>query len=147
MDTTKGFNNSPFLFLLAEPSLSSQFIPPFNPANLPDICYYANRQGELIPIITGGIPQEIFDHNYLYGVNIDGRLHPIFDSRRRWILVNLRTYQAVNVSRAFYYNNGHRYPANIISKLVIRNNGEYVMPRRPRNGSPNLPVNWQRGHN
>ena len=148
METTKSISiNNPFLFLLAELSLSSQFIAPFNPVNLPDISYYANRQGELIPIIAGSTPQGMYNHIYLFGVNVDGHLHPIFDNRRRWILVNRRTGQTIIVSRAFYYTYRHKYPANIISQLVIRNNGEFVMPRRPRSRSHNLPANGRRGHN
>ena len=147
VESTKSLdNNYPFLFLLAELSLSSEFITPFNPANVPDIRYYANQHGELVPIIAGSMPLPIYNHIYLFGVNIDGRLHPIFDNRRRWILVNYHTGQTVIVTRAFYHTYGHRYPAEIISQLENHNNLEFVMPIRPRTGSPNLPADGRRVH-
>ena len=148
VETTKGLNNNhPFLILLAELSLSAQFIEPFDPANMPDISYHANQEGRLIPIIAGSLPQPRYNRTYLLGVNINGRLHPIFDNRRRWILVDHRTGEVIPVTPELYHTYSNKYPANIISQLENHNNEEFVMPRRPRNVSPNSPVNERREHN
>ena len=140
-------NNHPFLILLAELSLAAVLIEPFDPTTVVDVRYYANREGVLTPVIAGSLPQPRFNRTYLLGVNINGCLHPIFDNRRRWIFVNNRNGHIVIVSPQLYHRYGHRYPTNIISQLEIHNNREFVMPRRPRNGSPNLPANGPQGRN
>ena len=143
----RSINNHPFLFLLAGLSLSAQFISPFNPANMPDISYYANPEGQLVPIISGSLPQPVYNDEFIFGVNIHGRLYPLFDNRRRWILVEYHAGEDVIVSPELYHTYGHRYAADIISQLENHNDVEFVMPIRSRNRSPNLPANRRREHN
>ena len=148
MEITKGLNNHPFLFLLAELSLSSNFLHPFNPENVPDdVRYYANPEGELTPIIAGTLPQAVHDDIFFLGVNMHGNLHPIFDRRCRWILVHLHNLQTVVVTAELYHNYSHLFPVRIISLLENHYGREFVMPRRPCNASPNRPANSRHRNN
>ena len=114
---------------------------------MPDISYYANPEGQLVPIISGSMPQPLYNDVFIFGVDINDRLYPLFDNRRRWILVDHRNGQVIPVTTELYHTYGHRYPADIISQLENHNDVEFVMPIRSRNRSPNLPANRRRGHN
>ena len=136
----------PFLFLLAELSTSSNFVNAAVPNNLPVISYYANREGELTPIIAGASPRAVLNRPLVLGVNIDGQLHPIFDHNERWIMMNLQTRQIIPVTINLPRMYRHLFPVHILQRLQINNDGEYYMPRdghpnaqhiEPRNGHPN----------
>ena len=147
MEITKGHNIRTFLFLLSELSSSANFMLPFMPENEPEVPFYANREGVLVPLIAGSFPNPATSTRYLLGVRVDGHLLPLFDRHRRWVLVSLNNGQVVIVSPQLYHDYAHRYPASIIHQLEIRNNVEFVMPIRPRNGSPNSSANRRREHN
>ena len=118
----------PFLFLLTELSSSSDFVAARIPENIPDISYYANREGELTPLIAGCIPGAAADPPLLVGVNIDGHIHPIFDRRRRWIMVHLLTRQIIPVNLNLYQAYSYAFPDHTLARLENNNNGELVMP-------------------
>ena len=120
---------------------------PFIPSNEPEIPFYANREGVLIPLIAGNIPDLETTPTYLLGLRLNGQLLPLFDRHRRWVFMLLQNFQVVIVSPQLYHAYGHRYPASIISQLENRNNVEFVMPIRHRNASPNSPTNRRREYN
>ena len=104
------------------------------PDNLPDISYYANREGELTPLIAGTSPGAVANPPLLLGVNIDGQIHPIFDRRHRWIMVNLHTGQIIPVSINLHRLYRRFFPFHILQRLRINNDGEFYMPG---DGHPN----------
>ena len=112
--------------------------------NVPDVRYYAYRDGEIMPLIAGSIPQAVCDQIYFLGVLIDGQPQPIFDGRMRWIFVRFHTGQIVIVTPELYHIYVNIFPPEIISRLQNHNNVEFVMPIRPRNGPPNGPVHGPR---
>ena len=125
-------SNHPFLFLLAELSLSSLHTIPNDLERIPDVRYYANREGEITPIIAGSFPPVVVDHLFYLGVLIDGRAHPIFDVHGRWIFVQLLTGQIVIVTPELYHFYGYIYPPEIIARLQNHNNVAFFMTRRLR---------------
>ena len=147
IEITKGLNIRTFLFLPSERSSSANFMLPFMPDDEPEIPFYANQEGVLVPLISGSLPDPVATRRYLIGVRVNGRVLPLFDRYRRWILVTINNGQVVVVSPRVYHAYAHRYPPSIISQLENRNNVEFVMPIRPRNGSPNSPANRRREHN
>ena len=147
MEITKGLKIRAFLFLLSELSSSANFMPPFMPENEPEVPFYANREGVLVPLIAGSFPNPVTSGRYVLGARIDGHLLPLFDRHRRWVLVSLNNGQVVIVSPQLYHAYGRRYPASIISQLENHNNVEFVMPIRPRNTSTNSSANGRREHN
>ena len=133
MEISKRLNIRTILPLFSELSFSSNLIRPFVPENVPDVHYYANREGQLTPIIAGTIPRAVYDHMFFLGVIINDQLHPIFDRHRRWILVELHTARTVIVTPELYHTYGYMYPARIISQFENHNNVALVMPRRRHN--------------
>ena len=109
-------------------------MPAVIPENVPDIRYYASREGELIPLIAGSMPEAVAEPPLLLGVNIDGDVHPIFDRRRRWIMVDLFTRQIIPVTLNLYHAYSDTFPVHILERLTY-NNGGLAMPR---NGNPNV---------
>ena len=98
------------------------------PENVPDIRYYANREGELTPMIAGSFPEAVAHPPLLLGVMIDGHIHPIFDHRLRWIMVDLHTGQIIPVTLHLYNTYASDFPGHILAKLVYNNDGELYMP-------------------
>ena len=115
---------------------------------MPDIRYYANREGELTPLIAGSLPEAVTDPPLLVGVEIDGHIHPIFDHRLRWIMVDLHTGQIIPVTLNLYRTYRSDFPVHILARLKNNNNGQLVMPLT---GHPNVqhiaPRNVRRRHN
>ena len=117
--------------------MSSNHILPFDFQRVPAVRYYANREGEITPLIAGSFPDSVTDFIFYVGVLIDGHTHPIFDVHRRLIFVEFQTAQIVIVTPELYNIYGHIFPPEIISRLQNHNNVEFVMPRRLRNEPTN----------
>ena len=98
------------------------------PENMPDIRYYASREGQLIPLIAGSIPEAVAHPPLLVGLLIDGHIHPIFDYRGRWIMVNIHTREIIPVTLHLYNTYGSDFPGHILAKLAYNNDGELYMP-------------------
>ena len=113
------------------------------PEDLPDITYFANQDGELLPLIAGNNMGVVVDFPFLLGVKFHGNLHPIFDHGRRWIMVNLRGSQIIPVTVNLYRTYSRFFPAHILARLH-NINGELVMPP---NGLHIEPSNERRRHN
>ena len=134
----------PFKFLLAELSTSSNFITAAMPENLPDFRYFANQEGDLLPMIAGSSFEAMFDPPFLIGIKFQRRILPIFDSRRRWIFVNTITHEVVPVTLHLYRIYSRAISNRILEKFQINNNGEYII--MPRNRVP-WSRNVRRRHN
>ena len=147
MKIINGVNICTFLFLLSERSSSAVVVAPFTPDNEPQIPFYANREGALVPLIAGNLQNPVTNNRYLLGLRVNDHVLPLFDRYRRWVFMLLQNFEVVIVSPQLYHAYAHRYPPSIISQLENRNNVEFVMPIRHRNGSPNSPTNRRREHN
>ena len=146
IEITKGLIIRTFLFLPSERSSSAVFAIPFNPDEEPEIPFYANQEGVLVPLIAGILPNPLTTRRYLLGIRVNGHVLPLFDRYRRWVFMSLQNFEVVIVSPQLYHAFGHIYPASIISQLENRNNAEFVMPIRHRNGSPDSSANRRREH-
>ena len=108
------------------------------PEDIHDFRYYANEEGDLIPLIAGSNFDAIVDPPFLIGINFQGHILPIFDSRRRWFFVNMITHEVVPVTLHLRSIYSRVMPNRILARLQINNNGEYIMPRNRVQWSRNV---------
>ena len=78
------------------------------------------------------MPEAVAHLPWLVGVLINRRIHPIFDNRRRWIMVDLRTRQLIPVTPNLYRTFSAAFAGYILTRLENNNDGELVMPLRAR---------------
>ena len=123
-------------------------MPALIPESVPDIRYYVNREGELTPMIAGSFPEAATHPPLLLGVKIDDHVHPIFDHRLRWIMVDLNTYEIIPMTLNLYRIHRYDFPVHILDRLKINNNGEFVMPLNVYPNEQQIqPRNVRRRHN
>ena len=122
-------------------------MPALIPESVLDIRYYANREGELTPLIAGSFPEEMANPPLLVGVEIDGHIHPIFDHRLRWIMVDLNTYEIIPMTLNLYRIHRYDFPVHILDRLKINNNREFVFPLNRHPNAQNIQPHSMRRRN
>ena len=98
------------------------------PESAPDIHFYANPSGQLIPAIAGGFPPIASNQMFYLGAMINRHLYPLFDRNRQWILVRKDNHENVPMTLNLYQEYGHlfRYGQQQIRNHNARNRGNNV---------------------
>ena len=97
------------IFVLTDLSSSSIQRPPLRPDNTPDIHFYANRNGQIVPLIAGSVPRIVSDGRFMIGVVFDGFLFPIFNRERQWIIVRIADLRNIILTPELYRQYSHLF--------------------------------------
>ena len=76
---------------------------------LPDVSYFGDETGHLIPLIAGSFHIVGVRDNLLLGIYINDSLHPIYDSTRHQILINVANNQIVRMTPQLHLMYAHYF--------------------------------------
>ena len=99
-------------FFLLEFGSSSLYVRARTNDRLANVRYYADQNGDLIPLIAGNLDEIARNHDFVLGLLINGFPHPLYDRRKQMVLVRIDNNQNVLMTRELYhrFSNIYQYP-------------------------------------